>query len=172
VGIRFETTYPTTPRTVLGVLTDRRFVVACALAVGALDHCVEVRRERGRWQVDTRLLVSTGGAPSVLQVVLGDSVTIDVVRSWWSHGRRGYAGTWQVAAIAGSTSVVVGGTAALVRRAHGVGFAADADVESLSLPALLQPWAVPGVEHVCETALANEAALARQWLTEGGEAEG
>ncbi len=165
MAIEFRTSYPAVPRAVLDVYTDRRFASACAAALGALEHSTEVTRARGRRATDTRLVVATDGAPYLVEALVGERVPVRLTRAWTVRPGRGYDCAWELSARARSTAVLVRGYAELAALEDGAAYLAVAQVVELRMPQALRTVAFAAVEAVCERALANEAALALDWVT-------
>ena len=162
--IRFRTSYPTAPRVVLGLFTDRRFFSACAVALGALEHETDVRRSGGDWSTDTRLVVPTTGVPFLFEPFVGEQVPVRITRAWTSSPGDGYVCAWRVAARVRGMTAVVDGTATLGTAPDGADYLALAAVGEITVPGPLKPLAVSGVESLCLGGLENEAELALEWI--------
>ena len=164
MSIRFRASYPTAPRVVLGLFTDRRFFSACAVALGALEHETDVRRSGDGWSTDTRLVVPTRGVPYLFEPLVGEQVPIRITRAWTSSTDDGYTCAWHVATQVRGMTAVVDGTATLGTTPDGADYLAVAAVGEITVPGPLRPLAISGVETLCSGALANEADLALEWI--------
>jgi hypothetical protein len=168
-AVRDEQRYPADPAQVLAVLTDRDFLAARAVELGARLDGVEVSGWDGHRRTDVRLRVPTLGIPPVFARFVGAEVAVRDVRSWRHDGDGGFAADTEVRARIFGRDAVVTGTATLTPGAEGT-VATTAARVTVDAP-VVGRQAESAVAQLVAVVLRREAELLRRRLP-GGRAAG